>query len=161
MDVDGSIGDQRIEAYGLVNELDATQHSPPGQCQRCQESEFREGQVNRLAVDGGDLSLGIDFDRTYLKSWLRLGGSGRGAPKQRLDAGHQNPHAKGLGDIVVRSKLQAFDLGGGIVLGGENQDREVCGPRVIAQLLGELPARKPRQDLTEKGQCGRIGLDQA
>ncbi len=45
-----------------------------------------------------------------------------GAADVGLDPGQQLPHGEGLGDIVVRAQLQAQDLVGLLLPGGEHQN---------------------------------------
>ncbi len=75
------------------------------------------------------------------------------APQQRLDPGDEDDVREGLGQIVVRARVQALGLVVLAVLGGEHQDRHVVAGR--AQGGADPVAVHPGQHDVEDDQVVR------
>ena len=111
-----------------------------------QELELRGGQVDALGAALDAPSLQVD-DQVLVPD---LAATGRvrevavGAPQERLDAAHQLPQPERLGQVVVRTQLQADDLVHLLVARREHQHGRLGARRAQpAQHLEAIDAGQP------------------
>src|SRR5690606_25386257 len=102
------------------------------------EDAVLEAREVDLAIVDRDF-LRARIERNGTTSQDRLRPPARTA-QQRLYARQQFLEVKGLGDIVVRARLQAFDFVLPAIARGQDQDR--IGLALRAQLLDEVEARQ-------------------
>src|SRR3546814_12572883 len=81
----------------------------------------------------------------------------RGAAQQRADAGDEFAHRKGLGDIVVRPCLDAFDLFGPVAARGQDEDGKI--PPFLAPALQDAePVEDRKSVVSGKSVSVRVDL---
>ena len=98
--------------------------------QVAQKFELAEGEHDLFPVRLHGVLLAVEADAAQRQHALAAPGA---AADDRLDAGDQLHHAKGLGHIVVRAALQPLDLVGLLALGGDHDDGDGAEARVAAQ----------------------------
>ena len=119
-----------------------------------QQLELERREPDRLAVDGDLASEPIHHHvRVPVDLLGRCGVEGveLAAADQRLDAGLELTHAEGLGHVVVGPGVEAADLVGLAVEGGEHQDGDVGQ---FADALQDRPAVHLRESDVEDDQVG-------
>ena len=84
-----------------------------------------------------------------------------GAAQHGPHARHQLARAERLGQIVVGAQLQADQPVGLLHAGGEHDDRQAVGGRVLAQGAGDVEAVQAGQHQVEHQQVGPLGAGQA
>jgi hypothetical protein len=163
--VDGAVVDIDLVVVGRVHQVVAALHKSRPLGQRLQEQELGDGQLHRLAVPQAVVAGGIEGELAPLngpRAALRRRRARRGllavhaGPAQHgLDPLDEQALAERLVDIVVGPEVEAQDLVDLLVLGGEDDHRQVGGPAQAAQ---HLHAVHPGHLDVQYGQVGRIVL---
>src|SRR5581483_3990788 len=120
--------------------------------------------LQQVPLGGGEADVGavpvhpfggeIDGEPLGLDDHVGAVRSGRGgAADGGAQPGEQLVHAEGLGDVVVRARVQGLDLLVRGVAGGEHEDRD---PGPAAQALDDLDAVHVRQPQVEDDHVGMV-----
>src|ERR1022692_4781381 len=122
------LGEQLLPGEGLARVLH----------EEDQQVILPRGELDQLAVDP-DLMGGQVHHQVAVGDGAEVGpvGQARAArPAQhRADPERQLPRAEGLGDVVVRARLEADQAGGLVSEGGQHHDRDrPAGPQPAADL---------------------------
>ncbi len=130
MAVDGAVVNIDLIVIGRVHQgVAALDHARPGR-QRLKDEEFGDRQHHRLALPGAGVALGIHLELAALQDLglgllLRGGFLRTGAAQDRLDPFDQQALGEGFADEIVGAHLQAEQFVDLLVLGGEEDHRQV------------------------------------
>src|ERR1700674_3947800 len=161
--VDGAVVDVDLVVVGRVHErVPALHHAWPRR-QRLQDEELGHRQRHRVALPGAGVAFWVHAQIAALKRLRRIDllrrsttVLGRGAPQHRLDALDQEALRERLADEIVGAHFQAEQLVDLLVLGGEEDHRQVG---LLAQAAEQLHAVHARHLDVEDGEVGRVGLE--
>lgn len=123
------LSDEDAEVFGLIGRLStpnrgeesAVGHDFAGIPREMhKELEFFGSEVNRLALHGHGVRLGIDDKVSRLDG---CGGALGSATQVSTHTGEEFLDAKGLGNVVIRTGVERFHLGTLMIADRENQQR--------------------------------------
>ena len=155
MNVDGAVGDEHVGAHRLVHELIAREHPAAGGEDGGEEFEFGGGEIDAAALDG-------DFVLALVDDYGAGGEEGHGgfhggfAAKDGADAGQEDFHGEGFGDVVIRAEGEADDYVGFFGLGGEHDDGEGGGVGIGFEGAGDVLAGEARHHDVEDDEVGAL-----
>ena len=141
MDIHGTAVAEIIKSPYLVQQLVAGIHPVGGGCQMVQKLQLLGRRVDLLPVHRQLVGVQVDLQLVEYQLLLGILGDLRAA-QDRIDAGNELLHFKGLDDIVVSTHLQALDTVKYLALGGDHNDR---GPAGLTDLAAYRPAIHYRQ----------------
>lgn len=134
--VDGAVGGVGFDAPDLVQDLLSAHGLAHALVQEPEELDLVERELlGGLApgerVRGGAHGRGADLERPGVVR------RAIGAAKDGAEARHELAGAEGLGDVVVRARVEATDLVGLLALRGQHDDRHerIVTPDLLAHLV--------------------------
>src|SRR5580658_2649001 len=160
--VDRAVVDIDVLAIGGIHQLvPVLDMAGPGR-ERLQDQEFGDGQLDMAAAPGAEMARTVEHQVAALHHRIAVGRAlllGQlDSPQQRPDPLDQEPLGKGLGDVVVGPHPQAQRLVDLVILGCEENDRQIA---LAAQMAEQFPAVHPWHLDIENGDIDRLGLDAA
>ena len=158
--VDGAVVHIDLVVIGGVHQgVAALDHAGPGR-QRLKDQEFGDGEDDRLVLPGAGVALRVHLELAAFEDFrlgflLRRRLLGIGAAQDRLDPLDQQALGEGFADEIVGAHLQAEQFVDLLVLGGEEDHRQVG---LLAQPTQQFHSVHARHLDVEDRHVGRIGL---
>src|SRR5258706_4404216 len=156
--VDRPFLDKDVVAPDLVEQLGAAVDALRMGHEKVQHPELGRTQVD-VAAGGAD-SMRDRVELEILDLDDVVGELGGAAPHHRLDARQELPGRERLGDVVVRTALEAPDRVLLLRPPGDPDDRDVLGALIGAQLAREIHSWRARQHPVEEHQVRQNLADQ-
>ena len=160
MAVDGAIVDIDLVVIGRIHQGIAALDHARALGEGMQDEELGDGEHHGLALPGAGMAFGIHAQQaTFQDLGVRSLGSrgilGLETAQDRLHTLHQQALREGFADEIVGAHLQAEQFVDLLVLGGEEDHRQLG---LLAQAAQQLHAVHAGHLDVEDGEIRRIGL---